>query len=153
MLSRSLNSLLHFSSRIQPSVSRIAALRHLPQSAQMYTFGAMLPTETAETETKSQNESEQSQDPSSSVEMWDCHAHLTYPDFDKDLPSVLKRAQNANVTKIICVAENPDDCEKLLVLKEKHSDIISICAGMHPCQVPLSLLCSVAACAPYFCTF
>ena len=70
----------------------------------------------------------------------DCHAHLTAEDFKEDLDNVLKQAQIAGVSRIICVAENYDDCVALLALKLKYPDLIEICCGQHPANADINEL-------------
>ena len=84
-------------------------------------------------------------DETNSCSMWDCHAHMCDSQFDNDLSSVLESANDKKISNIICVAENISDCHKLLTLQSKYPNILSFCAGMHPCEANLNELASVVS--------
>ena len=62
---------------------------------------------------------------------FDTHAHLDYPEFEKDFPEVLARAQACGITKIISIATDLDSSRRALALAEKHA-MIYAAVGWHP---------------------
>jgi TatD DNase family protein len=61
----------------------------------------------------------------------DTHAHLDYPEYEKDFPEVLARAAAAGITKIISIATDLDSSRRALALAEKHPAIYAA-VGWHP---------------------
>jgi len=61
----------------------------------------------------------------------DTHAHLDYPDFEKDFPEVLQRAEEAGVTRILTVGTSLESSRKAVALSEKHPSIYAV-IGVHP---------------------
>ena len=61
----------------------------------------------------------------------DTHSHIYYDKFDNDINDVIKRAQDANIEKIICVGVDLKTSEKCLNLAEKYP-IVYMTAGIHP---------------------
>lgn len=64
----------------------------------------------------------------------DTHAHLNFPDYEKDLEEVIKRAQENGVEKIICVSSNVGDSEKSIEIGRKYPGIAYPAIGIHPQQ-------------------
>ncbi len=64
--------------------------------------------------------------------MYDCHAHLALPEFDRDRTEVLRRAREAGVEKIIVVAEDHADSLRVLNVCSRHHDMLLPCVGLHP---------------------
>lgn len=62
---------------------------------------------------------------------FDTHAHLDYPEFEKDFSQVLARAQAAGITKIISIATDLDSSRRALALAEKHA-MVYAAVGWHP---------------------
>lgn len=62
---------------------------------------------------------------------YDTHAHLDYPEYEKDFPEVLDRAQAAGITKIISIATDLDSSRRALALAEKN-EMIYAAVGWHP---------------------
>lgn len=62
---------------------------------------------------------------------FDTHAHLDYPDYEKDFAEVLDRAQAAGITKIISIAVDLDSSRRALALAEKYA-MIYAAVGWHP---------------------
>jgi len=62
---------------------------------------------------------------------FDTHAHLDYPDYEKDFPEVLARAQAAGIIKIISIATDLDSSHRALALAERHP-MIYAAVGWHP---------------------
>ncbi|MGB9706607.1 MAG: TatD family hydrolase [Microgenomates group bacterium] len=64
----------------------------------------------------------------------DTHAHLNFPDYEKDLDKVVARAIKAGVKKIICVSSNITDSKKAIEIAKKHPKIVFAAVGIHPHQ-------------------
>jgi TatD DNase family protein len=70
----------------------------------------------------------------------DSHCHLTDRTFEEDRASVLDRARDAGVEKILCVASHRKDSERVLELVTRHSESspgpeLWGSAGIHPHDV------------------
>lgn len=63
--------------------------------------------------------------------MIDVHCHLNFPQFDKDIEEVIKKAKEKNVEKIINVGTNINQSKKVVDLASKHEDLFAI-VGVHP---------------------
>lgn len=61
----------------------------------------------------------------------DTHAHLDYPDFEKDFPEMLQRAQEAGVTRILTIGTSLESSRRAVALAEKHPCIYAV-IGVHP---------------------
>src|SRR5438874_9945727 len=61
----------------------------------------------------------------------DTHSHLDYPDFAADLDDVLRRANDAAVTRIITVGTSLESSRRAIALAEKHSAVFAA-IGVHP---------------------
>lgn len=61
----------------------------------------------------------------------DSHAHLDSPEFKKDLPLVIQRAKEKQVTPILTVGIEPKSCRRTLEIAETYQDIFAI-VGVHP---------------------
>ena len=61
----------------------------------------------------------------------DTHCHIYYDKFNNVLEDVIKRAQDADIKKIICVGVDLNSSEKCLNLTEKYS-LVYMTAGIHP---------------------
>src|SRR5258708_9990977 len=59
------------------------------------------------------------------------HAHLDYPDFANDLDDVLRRANEAGVTRIITIGTSIESSRRAIELAEKYSSIYAV-MGVHP---------------------
>ncbi|HSY74538.1 MAG TPA: TatD family hydrolase [Dongiaceae bacterium] len=64
---------------------------------------------------------------------FDTHAHLDYPDYEKDFSEVLARAQNAGITKIISIGTSLDSSRRAIALAEKFPAIYAA-IGWHPSE-------------------
>src|SRR5262245_8101680 len=62
------------------------------------------------------------------------HAHLDYPDFANDLDDVLRRANEAGVTRIITIGTSLESSRRAIDLAEKHPDVFAA-IGVHPTSV------------------
>ncbi len=65
------------------------------------------------------------------AEFYDTHAHLDYPDFAPDLPEVLRRAQEAGVTRVISIGTDLESSARAVSLAEWHDFIFAV-VGWHP---------------------
>lgn len=61
----------------------------------------------------------------------DVHAHLDYPDFDKNLDDVIDRARKAGVKAIIANGVGPESNRKVLEIAKKY-DIVKAALGVYP---------------------
>jgi TatD DNase family protein len=59
------------------------------------------------------------------------HAHLDYPDFAGDFEDVLRRANEAGVTRIITIGTSIESSRRAVDLAEKYSNIYAV-IGVHP---------------------
>src|SRR6476661_6778595 len=59
------------------------------------------------------------------------HAHLDYPDFAADFDDVLRRADEAGVTRIITIGTSIASSRRAIELAEKHANIFAV-IGVHP---------------------
>src|SRR5467141_1999500 len=59
------------------------------------------------------------------------HAHLDYPDFANDLDDVLRRANEAGVTRIITIGTSIESSRRAVDLAEKYSSVYAV-IGIHP---------------------
>jgi len=62
----------------------------------------------------------------------DTHCHLNFPDYEKDLPEVLKRSREAGVEKIICASSNLADSIKAIEIAQKYPGFVFASIGIHP---------------------
>ena len=63
--------------------------------------------------------------------MIDTHCHLIDPQFMKDLPAVLKRAQEAGVSKIVNAGYDPDTSSRTIVMSDEYPWLLPA-VGIHP---------------------
>jgi TatD DNase family protein len=59
------------------------------------------------------------------------HAHLDYPDFANDFDDVLRRANEAGVTRIITIGTSVESSRRAIELAEKYPNIFAV-IGVHP---------------------
>src|SRR5438876_2493417 len=59
------------------------------------------------------------------------HAHLDYPDFAPDFDDVLRRADEAGVTRILTIGTSIASSQRAINLAEKNSNIFAV-IGVHP---------------------
>lgn len=62
---------------------------------------------------------------------YDTHAHLHYPDYEKDLPQAIERAQAAGISRIIAVGIDLPSSERAVQLAERFPCIYAT-VGWHP---------------------
>src|SRR5205809_4376987 len=62
------------------------------------------------------------------------HAHLDYPDFANDLDDVLRRANDADVTRIVTIGTSLESSRRAIALAEKYPSIYAA-IGVHPSYV------------------
>jgi len=61
----------------------------------------------------------------------DTHAHLDYSEFANDLADVLRRAKDADVTRIITIGTSVESSKRAIDLAEKHPAVFAA-IGVHP---------------------
>jgi TatD DNase family protein len=59
------------------------------------------------------------------------HAHLDYPDFAPDFDEVLRRANDAGVTRILTIGTSVESSRRAVELSEKYPNIFAV-IGIHP---------------------
>jgi TatD DNase family protein len=64
----------------------------------------------------------------------DTHAHLDYPDFEKDLPGVIQAARAAGVTRIITIGTGVESSRRAVALAERFEEVYAV-VGLHPTYV------------------
>ncbi len=62
----------------------------------------------------------------------DTHAHLTFPEYQIDLPEVIKRAKEANLEAIINIALDDKALAGSLKIAEENPDYVFNAFGLHP---------------------
>ena len=62
---------------------------------------------------------------------YDTHAHLDYPDFQKDFTDVLARARAAGITRVISIGTSFESSRRAIALAEAHEEIFAV-VGWHP---------------------
>lgn len=66
-----------------------------------------------------------------STQLIETHAHLDYPDFAGDFDDVLRRAREADVTRIITIGTSVASSRRAVELAETHDEIFAV-IGVHP---------------------
>src|ERR1041385_2050648 len=61
----------------------------------------------------------------------DTHAHLDYPDFAADFDDILKRANEAGVTRIITIGTSLESSRRAVQLAKKYPNVFAV-IGVHP---------------------
>jgi TatD DNase family protein len=64
----------------------------------------------------------------------DTHAHLDFPEFAGDIDSVLRRAKDAGVAKIIAIGTTLRSSRAAIVFAEQHPEVYAV-VGIHPTSV------------------
>jgi TatD DNase family protein len=62
---------------------------------------------------------------------YDTHAHLDYPEYEKDFPDVIARAQAAGISRMISIGTSLDSSRRAIALAEKYPAIYAA-VGWHP---------------------
>jgi len=65
---------------------------------------------------------------------YDTHAHLDYPDFEKDLLQVIERAESVGIAKIISIGTDLESSERAIKLAERFPCVYAA-VGWHPSHV------------------
>ncbi|MCU0772165.1 MAG: TatD family hydrolase [Verrucomicrobia bacterium] len=65
------------------------------------------------------------------TEFYDTHAHIDYPEFQSDWTEVLRRAQQAGVSRIIGIGTDWESSRRVVSLAERH-DFVYAVVGWHP---------------------
>jgi TatD DNase family protein len=61
----------------------------------------------------------------------DTHAHLDYPDFAGDIEDVLRRANEAGVTRIVTIGTSVESSRRAIALAGKYPNVYAV-IGVHP---------------------
>jgi TatD DNase family protein len=64
----------------------------------------------------------------------DTHAHLDFPEFANDLDDVLRRANDAGVTRIVTIGTSLESSRRAIDLAERHAFVFAA-VGVHPSYV------------------
>jgi TatD DNase family protein len=64
----------------------------------------------------------------------DTHAHLDFPEFDRQIDAVIARAREAGVHRIITIGIGRESCRKSIAIAEKYDHVFAV-VGLHPCNV------------------
>lgn len=67
--------------------------------------------------------------------MIDTHAHIFAEEFKKDITSVIDRAKEFGISKILMPNIDHESIDSMLELEEKYPDICYSMMGLHPCSV------------------
>ena len=62
---------------------------------------------------------------------YDTHAHLTFPDFIRDIPGLIERAQAAGITRIISIGTDLESSQCAVALADAHAQVYAV-VGWHP---------------------
>jgi TatD DNase family protein len=65
---------------------------------------------------------------------FDTHAHLDFPDFEKDFPEVVSRAEAAGISRIITIGTTLESSRKAVRLAERFGHVYAA-VGWHPSDV------------------
>jgi TatD DNase family protein len=61
----------------------------------------------------------------------DVHAHLTHPRLSEDLEALVRRAEDAGLTHVVCNGLNPEDNLRVLELAQRHA-LVKPALGFYP---------------------
>ncbi|MEE6520192.1 hypothetical protein FKM82_018012 [Ascaphus truei] len=64
----------------------------------------------------------------------DCHCHLSAPEFNDDIDSVLSEAKKVGLLALVAVAEYSGEFEKIIQFCKGHQGFVFPCLGVHPVQ-------------------
>ena len=62
---------------------------------------------------------------------YDTHAHLGYPDFADELPQVVRRAEEAGISKIVSIGTNLESSRRAIAIAEQFPNVFAA-VGWHP---------------------
>jgi TatD DNase family protein len=65
---------------------------------------------------------------------FDTHAHLDFPDFEKDVPEVVARAESAGISRILTIGTTLEASRKAVELSERFPQVYAA-VGWHPSYV------------------
>ena len=66
-----------------------------------------------------------------SLDLFDTHAHLHFPEFDTDREAMLGRARETGVRRILTIGTEPDSSRAAVELAEREADVWAA-VGIHP---------------------
>ena len=65
------------------------------------------------------------------VTFYDTHAHLTFPDFNDEIPALLERAETEGIKKIVTIGTDLDSSLRAVQLAELYEPVYAV-VGWHP---------------------
>jgi TatD DNase family protein len=65
---------------------------------------------------------------------YDTHAHLDFPEFEKEVPAIVARAQEAGITKIVTIGTTLEKSRRAIALAEQFPNVFAA-IGWHPSHV------------------
>jgi len=65
---------------------------------------------------------------------FDTHAHLVYPDYEKDFAEVMARARVAEIRRIVCIGTDLESSQRSIELSDRYEEIYAV-VGWHPSDV------------------
>lgn len=68
------------------------------------------------------------------AEFYDTHAHLDFPDFRPDLDAVVRRAEEAGITRIMCIGTTLASSRRAVELAARYAAVFAV-VGVHPNHV------------------
>ena len=70
-------------------------------------------------------------------EFFDTHAHLTFPDFSREIDAVIARATEVGITRIITIGTDLESSKLAVALAEGHEAVYAV-VGWHPNDLELA---------------
>jgi len=65
------------------------------------------------------------------MELYDTHSHLDYPEFNTDIETVIKRAKDCGVSRIITVGTDIESSQRAIAISERFEQVYAA-VGWHP---------------------
>ena len=60
------------------------------------------------------------------MELIDSHCHINFPGLKEDLPGVMRRMEQAGVTRALCVSVSLEAFPEVLSIAESHTNVYAI---------------------------
>ena len=68
----------------------------------------------------------------SNLAFFDSHAHLDFPDFEKDLEALVEQAEAAGIQRMITIGTDLESSAQSLALADRFDSVFAV-VGWHPC--------------------
>lgn len=65
------------------------------------------------------------------AEFFDTHAHLTWPNFEGELPAIVGRAKDVGIERIVTIGTDLESSGRAIKISAEHSEVFAV-AGWHP---------------------